>query len=151
MQSILDCVFELVKNSLEADSTVIKIGVFQKDAKRLILIVEDNGNGLSDEICKLCQSPFFSTKGKAVGMGIPMVKEMALRTGGDFAVESNSSGGVTVSALFKPYNINMIPIGDLYKGTKSLIKTYPNIDFVLTQKTGNRNITIDTRFAKPQV
>ncbi len=151
MQSILDCIFELVKNSLEANSTAVKIGVFQKDAKRLILIVEDNGDGLSEENCRLCQSPFFSTKNKAVGMGIPMVKEMAMRTGGDFAVECNSSGGVTVSALFKPYNINMIPIGDLYKGIKSLIKVYPYVDFILTQKTGNRNITIDTRFTKPQV
>ena len=151
MQSILDCIFQLVENALEAKATIIKIGVFQRDAKRLVLIVEDNGNGMSEENCKLSQSPFFSTKDKEVGMGIPMVKEMALRTGGDFAVESNSSGGVTVSALFKPYNINMIPIGDLYKGIKWLIKAYPNIDFVLTQKTGNKNITIDTRFSKPQV
>ena len=151
MQSILDCIFQLVENALEAQATIIKIGVFQRDAKRLVLIVEDNGNGMSEENCKLSQSPFFSTKDKEVGMGIPMVKEMALRTGGDFAVESNSSGGVTVSALFKPYNINMIPIGDLYKGIKWLIKAYPNIDFVLTQKTGNKNITIDTRFSKPQV
>ena len=151
MQSVLDCIFQLVENALEAKATIIKIGVFQRDAKRLVLIVEDNGNGMSEENCKLSQSPFFSTKDKEVGMGIPMVKEMALRTGGDFAVESNSSGGVTVSALFKPYNINMIPIGDLYKGIKWLIKAYPNIDFVLTQKTGNKNITIDTRFSKPQV
>ncbi|MEE1282682.1 MAG: hypothetical protein UHK60_10640, partial [Acutalibacteraceae bacterium] len=56
--------------------------------------------------------------------------------------------GITVSVLFKPYDINMIPIGDIYRTTLNLIKAYNNIDFVLYQKTGNKNITIDSRYTK---
>lgn len=148
MQDLRDCVLELVKNSIEANSTLIEISVFQKDARRLILEVKDNGCGIDKELCELCQQPFYSTKGKDIGMGLPLVKELALRTGGDFAVECNTHKGITVSALFKPYNINMIPIGDLYRATLNLIKTHNNIDFVLCQKTGNKNITIDSRFSK---
>lgn len=148
MQDLRDCVLELVKNSIEANSTFIEISIFQKDARRLVLQVEDNGCGMNSELCEICQSPFYSTKDKEIGMGLPLVKELALRTGGDFAVECNNRGGITVSALFKPYDINMIPIGDIYRATLSLIKMYNKIDFVLYQKTGNTNITIDSRYTK---
>lgn len=148
MQNLRDCVLELVKNSIEANSTLIEISVFQKDARRLVLEVKDNGCGMSNEQCLNCQKPFYTTKDKVCGMGLPLVKEFALRTGGDFAVESEQGRGTTVSALFKPYNINMIPIGDLYKTTLALIKNFDNVDFVLYQKTGKRNITIDSRCAK---
>lgn len=148
MQNLCDCVLELVKNSIEANSTLIKISVFQKDARRLVLQVEDNGCGMDSELCELCQSPFYSTKDKEIGMGLPLVKELALRTGGDFAVECNPTKGITVSVLFKPYDINMLPIGDIYRTTLNLIKAYNNIDFVLYQKTGNKNITIDSRYTK---
>lgn len=148
MQDLRDCVLELVKNSIEAESTFIEISVFQKDARRLFLQVEDNGCGMSSELLEICQSPFYSTKGKEVGMGLPLVKELALRTGGDFAVECNNRGGITVSALFKPYDINMIPIGDIYRATLTLIRTYNKVDFVLYQKTGKKNITIDSRYTK---
>ncbi|MEE0858164.1 MAG: ATP-binding protein [Acutalibacteraceae bacterium] len=151
MQDLRDCVLELVKNSIEADSTFIKITVFQRDAKRLVLQVEDNGCGMSDDVCAECQSPFYSTKGKDLGMGLPLIKDFALRTGGDFVVESTEGSGTTVSALFKPYNINMIPIGDIYQTTLSLIRNFSDIDFVLCQKTGNRNITVDSRCCKRQV
>ena len=148
MQDLRDCVLELVKNSIEAGSTLIEISVFQKDARRLLLQVEDNGCGIDSQLLEICQTPFYSTKDKEVGMGLPLVKEFALRTGGDFAVECNSRGGVTVSALFKPYDINMVPIGDIYRATVNLIKKYNKIDFVLCQKTGNKNITIDSRYTK---
>lgn len=149
MQDLCDCVLELVKNSIEAESTFVEISVLQKDARRLVLQVEDNGCGMNSGLLDICQSPFYSTKDKEIGMGLPLVKELALRTGGDFAVECNSRGGITVSALFKPYDINMIPIGDLYRTTLNLIRTYNKIDFVLYQKTGNKNITIDSRYTKP--
>lgn len=149
MQDLCDCVLELVKNSIEAESTFVEISVFQKDARRLVLQVQDNGCGMNSGLLDICQSPFYSTKDKEIGMGLPLVKELALRTGGDFAVECNSRGGITVSALFKPYDINMIPIGDLYRTTLNLIRTYNKIDFVLYQKTGNKNITIDSRYTKP--
>lgn len=150
MQNITDCILELVKNSIEAGSTFIKITVFQRDACRLIMQVEDNGCGMTLQDCQNCENPFYSTKDKEIGMGIPLVKELAVRTGGDFAVESRGKG-TTVSALFKPYSINMIPIGDLYSTTLSLIKSYSDIRFVLCQKTGSRNITIDSGFLNPQV
>lgn len=151
MQDIRDCILELVKNSIEAGSTFIKITVFQKDSRRLIMQVEDNGCGMTAEQCLLCEDPFYSSKNKEIGIGIPLVKELALRTGGDFAVESTLGNGAVVSALFKPYDINMLPIGDLYKATLELIKQHSDIDFVLYQKTGNRNITIDSRCNKPKV
>lgn len=146
MKSLRDCAIELVKNSIEANSTFIKITVFQKDKRRLVLRVEDNGRGMSEKEVAICQSPFFSTKDKPCGMGIPLVKEYALRTGGDIAVESVKDKGTIVSVLFKPYNINMVPIGDLYKTTFFLIKNFKDIDFVLSQKIESRNITIDSRY-----
>lgn len=78
--------------------------------------------------------PLLFFKDKEIGIGIPLVKELALRTGGDFAVESTLGNGAVVSALFKPYDINMLPIGDLYKATLELIKQHSDIDFVLYQK-----------------
>lgn len=151
MQNLRDCVLELVKNSIEADSTLIEISIFQKDARRLVLEVKDNGCGMTDDQCQNCQSPFYTTKDKICGMGLPLVKEFALRTGGDFVIESEQGKGTTVSVLFKPYDINMIPIGDLYKTTLALIKNFNIIDFVLYQKTGKRNITIDSRCSRPTV
>ena len=148
MKSLRECAIELIKNSIEADSTFIKISIFQRDKRRLILSVVDNGKGMTEEEILYCSSPFYSTKDKDCGMGIPLVKEYALRTGGDFAIDSIKNNGTTVSALFKPYNINMIPIGDFYSATLFLIRNFPDINFVLCQKTESCHITIDSRYSK---
>lgn len=63
--------------------------------------VRDNGPGLSPELLEQAFKPFFSTKGKGTGLGLPLV-ERGMREHGGFAVMKSSPGQGAVVGLFFP-------------------------------------------------
>ena len=63
------------------------------------LSVIDNGEGMTPEVLRRAQEPFFSTKaeGKGVGLGLSGVRTFVERAGGFLAIESREGMGTTVS------------------------------------------------------
>lgn len=98
MQKIL---FNLVKNSVEANATKIElISDFKTDhIWRLKLC--DNGKGLTEEECNKMFEPFFSTKKTGTGLGLVMVERMIKVLNGEISVVKNSESGVTVNLTFE--------------------------------------------------
>jgi signal transduction histidine kinase len=55
--------------------------------------VGDTGPGIPEEMHARVFEPFFSTKASGTGLGLPLVREIALAHGGDLRLESPPGGG----------------------------------------------------------
>ena len=81
-------------------------------ADTLSISVEDNGKGMSPETVQKVIDPFYTTRTtRSVGLGVPLFKMEAEMTGGSFQIDSQLGVGTTLTAVFKPSSVDMIPLG----------------------------------------
>ena len=122
---------------------------------RLTLCVTDNGCGMTAEQAGQAQSPFYTTRAKrgagpgrgaasergadpergadlGIGLGIPLCKAAALRTGGTFSLESASGRGTRVTAVFCPGHIDCAPLGDLHETLAAIVGGSSEIAFTVS-------------------
>ncbi len=91
----------LLRNALEAlqapdaqPSSARRISIeLDADAQRCLLVVADNGPGLSDEQRKRAFHPFQSTKPGGIGIGLALCASIVRAHGGEIAVENAQGGG----------------------------------------------------------
>lgn len=99
---VKQCLINLVKNSVEAmpggGLLAVRTGLA---GERLLLEVEDTGQGIVPEIRDKVLSPFFSTKGRGSGLGLAMVKKIVDGLGGGVELASVPGEGTRVD-LFLP-------------------------------------------------
>ncbi|MCF6242897.1 MAG: ATP-binding protein, partial [Bacteroidales bacterium] len=86
----------LIKNAIQAIPSdrpgKIKVILQHKNDKALI-IIKDNGGGISDEQKDKLFIPNFTTKSTGMGLGLPMVKQIIESAGGKIWFESKLSVG----------------------------------------------------------
>ncbi len=75
------------------------IEIFEKDG-RVITRVSDNGNGIANDALPSIFEPFFSTKSRGTGMGLPVAQRIARMYEGSMEVEHTSSEGTTFRLEF---------------------------------------------------
>jgi signal transduction histidine kinase len=70
--------------------------------ERVCIRVEDNGHGIDSEHIPRLFTPFFTTKGegRGTGLGLPIVKRIVEKCGGEVQVESAVDRGATFSLTF---------------------------------------------------
>ena len=96
--TIYRAILNLVTNAIDActesesgDSVVVRT---RSETDRIVLTVEDNGIGMSEEIRSRLFRRFFSTKaGKGTGLGLPVVRKIVEEHGGNVEVESEPGHG----------------------------------------------------------
>ncbi len=96
----------LIRNSMEAlaerEKPAIKITVTEvSESVRnpvLLIRITDNGPGISADVVEKVFSPFYSTKNRGIGLGLPIVKRTLEDHNGTIIINTNANGGdVTVS------------------------------------------------------
>lgn len=129
----------------------------------LTLCVTDNGRGMTAQQVQKAQSPFYTTRAKrgaepghspgfgrgtdsergvgfgrgtgpGIGLGIPLCRAAALRTGGTFSLESAPGCGTCVTAVFCPGHIDCAPLGDLPETLAVIVGGYPEIAFTVSAR-----------------
>lgn len=147
MQDMAAHVMDIAQNSVRAGATRIDIE-YREDpsAGTLTLVVRDNGCGMSAETLARVTDPFFTSRTvRRVGLGIPLLKQNAERTGGRFSIESREGEGTTVTAVFGLRDWDTPPPGDL-GGTVALLATAnPGVDVTYRHATGRGEYVFDTR------
>lgn len=78
------------------------IEVFEKNG-RVIVRVSDNGSGIADDVLPSIFEPFFSTKSRGTGMGLPVAQRIARMYEGSMEVESTSPEGTTFRLEFPAF------------------------------------------------
>lgn len=140
-------VLDVAQNSVKAGATLIEISVLADTAKdRLVIIIKDNGCGMTAEQVSRVTDPFYTTRTtRKVGLGVPFYKFAAESTGGSFSIHSEVGVGTTVTAEFVISHIDRMPLGDMTETMRSLITLNGNIDFLYRYKVDDREFTLDTR------
>ena len=86
----------LLKNAAESGSAPedIQLRILQNQHEVLIA-VEDRGSGMESEQLQLALLPFFSTKPRGSGLGLPLCREIVEAHGGKFQMFNREQGGMT--------------------------------------------------------
>ena len=86
----------LIKNAIQAIPTdkdgYVKVSASKKESG-FTIIVEDNGNGISDENESRIFVPNFTTKNSGMGLGLAMVQKIIENMGGEIHFESEEGKG----------------------------------------------------------
>lgn len=125
-------VMDVAQNSISAGASLITLTVVEDvPADTLSITLEDNGRGMSPETVQKVIDPFYTTRTtRSVGLGVPLFKMEAEMTGGSFRIDSQLGVGTTLTAVFKPSSVDMIPLGDINGTVQLLISCNPKLDFV---------------------
>ena len=140
-------VMDVAQNSVRAEASLVFITVEESDKNDSLLItIEDNGCGMTEEQVSQVIDPFFTTRTtRKVGLGVPLFKLSAEQTGGSFEIRSTLGEGTVTAARYVKSHVDMTPLGDINSTIEILIRCNPQIDFVFTRTNDNGSFTLDTR------
>ncbi len=124
-------IMDIAQNSIYANATAITIEVIEnKDDDSYVVIVDDNGGGMSREMVSKVTDPYVTTRTtRKTGLGIPLLKLNAERTGGNFHIHSEEGKGTNVKAEFVFTHPDRLPAGDIAGIIVLLIAANPGIEF----------------------
>jgi len=91
----------LFLNALDAMNRggVLAIEIFEEDS-RVIVRVSDSGTGIAEDVLPSIFDPFFSTKNRGTGMGLPVAQRIVRMYEGNMKVEFSSPEGTTFRLEF---------------------------------------------------
>ena len=94
----------LFLNALDAmcHGGCLSIEVFEKNT-RVIVRVSDSGSGIAEDVLPSIFEPFFSTKNRGTGMGLPVAQRIARMYEGSMEVELTSPEGTTFRLEFPAF------------------------------------------------
>ncbi|MDX2199013.1 MAG: PAS domain S-box protein [Phycisphaerae bacterium] len=106
-QALTQAVFNLIQNAGDVLRTRKSGNIWVKAVAiqgGVELTVRDDGPGMSEEVCRRCTEPFFTTKSHdlGTGLGLAIVHDLIVRAGGTMVVESSVHHGTTMT-LRLPY------------------------------------------------
>jgi PAS domain S-box-containing protein len=103
---VTQAVLNLVQNAADAmrERGSGRVSISAKDdpdTASVILQVQDEGPGMSEEVIRHCLEPYFSTKerGESTGMGLAFVHGLTTGAGGRVELDSMIGRGTTVSLI----------------------------------------------------
>ncbi|MCX7705593.1 MAG: ATP-binding protein [bacterium] len=104
-EKIKQALWNIILNSVESirdKDGIINIKLNSKE-ENVVITIEDNGCGISEENMNKIFEPLFSTKPKGTGLGLPIVNEIVAQHNGRIHVESKEGIGTKVT-LVLPFN-----------------------------------------------
>ena len=127
MKEIALHLLDIVQNSVKAGASHVDIG-FALDADGVLTMsVRDDGCGMTPEFVEQVRSPFVTTRTtRKVGLGIPLLMQNAMLSGGNVDIESQVGVGTTITATFHTGSIDCLPLGDLASTMAVMITGSPD-------------------------
>jgi signal transduction histidine kinase len=98
MEQVLTNVFKNAMEAIGQHGTIIIRLIMQ--GKKLMLTIEDSGEGIPAEVKANLFTPFFSTKENGQGIGLTLIQEILTRHGFTFSLESIPGENTKFSILF---------------------------------------------------
>lgn len=146
MRDISLHLLDILQNSLTAKATKISIHVGALPSQDLLyLTVTDNGSGMEAELLRRVFDPFVTTrKTRPVGLGLPLLKEAAKRSGGDLIIESVKGRGTKLKATFGLSHIDRPPLGDIADTVVMVVTAHPDLDLAVcfSNQTASRELQL---------
>lgn len=104
-QAILNC----VRNAIEAMPDGGQLVFFSRlsDKNHVVLEITDNGPGISPDHQLRVFDPFYSTKDKGTGLGLPYVRQIVEEHEGRIDLDSTPDAGTTISISLPVYKVGL--------------------------------------------
>lgn len=146
MQDLSLHLLDLAENSIRAKAKSILIEVHEAVSKnQLIIKLEDDGEGMKEEMVKNATHPFFTTRTtRKVGLGIPLFHQNCVRAGGSLKIQSQSQQGTVIEAKMQYDHIDRLPIGDMVSSLVVLIQGNPNVNLIYTHIYEGKYFVLNT-------
>jgi hypothetical protein len=142
-------ILDIAENSIGACAKRIEILITRDAGKDLLRVeINDDGCGMDGSTLSKVRDPFFTTKGKKTGLGLPFLSQAAEQAGGEMSVASAPGKGTRVTATFRWSNVDRPPLGDMAGTLMTLIAGHPDLDFLYEEREGGRVFRFDTREIK---
>lgn len=146
-------ILDIAENSVRAGAKTVYI-VITEDRKRDSLEIEirDDGMGMDEATVQKAMDPFYTSKKvRRVGLGLPMLREAAIRANGSFLIDSKIGAGTRVNVRFQLSHIDRQPLGDLAGAIMALLAGNADVDFVLRHGCAGNVFTLDTREIRREI
>ena len=132
-------VLDIAENAIAAGASRITI-LINENAKRDVLTirVSDDGPGMSRRTARRALDPFFTTKGKRTGLGLPLLSQAAEQCGGSLAVVAAPGRGTKVVASFRYGHIDRPPLTNMAGTMAVLVQGHPEIAFLYRHSRDGR-------------
>ena len=139
-------IMDILQNSTRAEATKIELDIVEDTVEDIYsLCFTDNGSGMDEETIQKVTDPFFTTRTvRKVGLGLPLIKQNAERTGGSFDIQSQLGKGTTVYVVFSHKNIDRPTLGDIAGTIVLTASAYPNIRFIYKHQKDGKEYVFDT-------
>lgn len=148
MRDISMHIMDIIQNAITAKATEIMLCIVE-ERDELNIEIKDNGYGMSSQMLSMVTDPYTTSRmTRKVGLGIPLFKQNAERTGGHFTIESEKGKGTKVKAIFISQHYDCLPMGDVAGAIVLLVATNPHIDFSYVHKIADREYSFDTKEVK---
>ncbi|MEI7591124.1 MAG: ATP-binding protein [Deltaproteobacteria bacterium] len=153
MLEIADHILDIAENSLRAGASDIKIVVNEDVLKdKLIITIKDDGIGMSKAEQTKTLNPFYTTKTvRNVGLGIPLLSQMACATDGKLTIKSQKGKGTTLLAEFGLSHVDRQPMGDIAGTIIALIIERPVTKLTYIHRFNKKTFQISTSEIKKQI
>ena len=90
----------IIKNAVDAMPKGGKLTITSKESNGNVEIAfTDTGTGISKDVLEKIWTPFFTTKSKGMGLGLPICKRLVEAHGGKISAESKVGEGTTVTII----------------------------------------------------
>ena len=127
MKEIALHLLDIVQNSVRAEASHVDISFDLSEDGVLTMKVKDDGKGMDRELLEKVRSPFVTTRTtRRVGLGIPLLMQNAMASGGSVDIESEVGRGTVITAQFHTDSIDCLPLGDLAETMATLIIGSPD-------------------------
>ncbi|MEH3123482.1 MAG: sensor histidine kinase [Sphingomonas phyllosphaerae] len=89
---LLQAVLNLLKNAAEAGADRAALGI-EEIADRVVILVQDNGPGIAEDVRADMFLPFFTSKPTGTGIGLSLARQVAVAHGGTITAANAPVGG----------------------------------------------------------
>ena len=139
-------VLDIAENAVAAGATRITILVNENEARDLLTIrVSDNGPGMTKEAARRALDPFFTTKNKRTGLGLPLLAQAAEQCGGGVTIAAPPGRGVRIVARFRCGHVDRPPLTNMRATMEVLAVGHADIDFRYRHRRNGRTFLFSSR------
>ncbi len=139
-------ILDIAENAVAAGATRVRIAVDESERRDLLTFrVTDNGRGMSQAEKKRALDPFFTTKGKKTGLGLPLLAQAAEACGGGVVIESIPEKGTKVAARFRFHHVDRPPLSKMAETMMALVFGHPETGFVYRHTRNGRRFDFRRR------
>jgi hypothetical protein len=122
-------ILDIAENAVAAGASRVSITVLEDSSRDILSFrVRDNGRGMPPEERRKALDPFFSTKGKKTGLGLPLLAHTAALCEGEVTVKSAPAKGTTVEARFRLGHVDRPPLTKMAETIATLVFGHPEVE-----------------------